>query len=96
MGAVRSKRFAMVVEDMKVTYIGVETKYVHFLLAIMYMHTGSNHLLSTGIFTLLFFSNIGLVSLSPVLLLSLPSCKNNKSPLVQAMFLLDGFIYAYG
>ena len=27
MGAVRSKRFAMVVEDMKVTYIGVETKY---------------------------------------------------------------------
>jgi hypothetical protein len=29
MGAVRSKRFAMVVEDMKVTYIGVETKYVH-------------------------------------------------------------------
>ena len=26
MGAVRSKRFAMVVEDMKVTYIGVETQ----------------------------------------------------------------------
>jgi len=30
MGAVRSKRFAMVVEDMKVTYIGVETQYVSF------------------------------------------------------------------
>ncbi|KAG0051305.1 hypothetical protein BGZ83_003865 [Gryganskiella cystojenkinii] len=27
MGAVRSKRFAMVVDDMKVTYIGVETKF---------------------------------------------------------------------
>lgn len=26
MGAVRSKRFAMVVEDLKVTYIGVETQ----------------------------------------------------------------------
>jgi len=26
MGAVRSKRFAMVVDDMKVTYLGVETK----------------------------------------------------------------------
>lgn len=32
MGAVRSKRFAMVVEDMKVTYIGVETQYVPSLL----------------------------------------------------------------
>lgn len=29
MGAVRSKRFAMVVEDMKVIYIGVETQYVY-------------------------------------------------------------------
>jgi hypothetical protein len=28
MGAVRSKRFAMVVDDMKVVYIGVETQYV--------------------------------------------------------------------
>lgn len=28
MGAVRSKRFAMVVDDLKVTYIGVETQYV--------------------------------------------------------------------
>ncbi|KAG0246806.1 Redoxin [Mortierella sp. GBAus27b] len=27
MGAVRSKRFAMVVDDMKVTYIGVETQF---------------------------------------------------------------------
>lgn len=31
MGAVRSKRFAMVVEDMKVIYIGVETQYVYLL-----------------------------------------------------------------
>ncbi|KAK3818921.1 MAG: Redoxin [Benniella sp.] len=27
MGAVRSKRFAMVVDDMKVTYLGIETKF---------------------------------------------------------------------
>lgn len=33
MGAVRSKRFAMVVEDMKVTYIGVETQYVSLSLS---------------------------------------------------------------
>lgn len=75
MGAVRSRRFAMVVEDMKVTYIGVETKYVlSFFFLLADVNSCIDRMLSHPFF--FYFSwHVGSVFPSLVPLLFWPSCK---------------------